>query len=361
MYKAKNHPTPHERKLIEETYGDNWSHGDYFLVGVKLEQTKHGRPRAIDFCPVPTKKAPDTYVALMLRFDQTLSVLRTLFPEEDAPSVKKFDEYFGRLAELARTALGQDQPHLGVLGLQTFQDEVVMREGGRIKNNYAVKLGLLAAVFGALATVVFLLSKTSYLNLKDAITYPNLFLMLLGCFLGTWLSFSIRKPVLTFPELAVPEEDQLHPAVRLLFVAGLTVVVFLLLATDVVKVTIGSFDTGALLGSSGGMKAILIGCFCGIGEKALPRVLSKRSDQFVVAIGGHSEKDEGGGDSAKDEGGDSAKEKGASPPGKTGAASSARSEAAVHHGADHREKTEAISTASHAPNAHHHADSHKKS
>lgn len=325
MHLAKETLSDDDLKELAKIYGDNWNRGDYFTVGVKLEEMKHHRPRAIEFCPVKNTKAPDNYVALLLRFEHTLSVLRTLFPGKDATSAKKFNEYFGRLTELARAALGQDQPHLGALGLQTFHDEVVMREGGRIKNSYAVKLGWWALGLGSLAIGAFLLSQTSYLNLKDVIKYPNLWLMLLGCFLGTWLSFSIRKPSLTFDELAVPEEDQLQPPVRLLFVAGLTVVVFLLFATGVVKVAIGSLNTDSLLEPLGNMKAILIGCFCGIGEKALPGVLSKRSNQFVIAIGGEkpaSETDEGAG---------------------------------------HPEKTGAASTASHEASAHHHADSHKKS
>lgn len=275
--------TDEDRKKLGEAY-HVWSQGKYFRVGVKQEECKDSRPRSIEICPLWGTTAPDEYVTLENDFEHTLSVLRTLFPEDDPSSVIKFNEYFWRLTDLARAVLGQDQARFGALGLKTFQDEIVMREGGRIKNNYVISLGLWTLAFGALVFGAFLVSET---YLKDIIKDRNFFLLLIGGFLGAWLSFSIRKTVLIFDELAVPEKDRLHPAVRLLFVAGLTMVVALLFATGAVSVTIGAFDTDFMApGGAGAMKAILIGCLCGIGEQALPPVVAQRSSEFVTAIGG---------------------------------------------------------------------------
>ncbi len=197
------------------------------------------------------------------------------------------------MKNLAQLALGQDQVALGEMALKTFQNDVLMREAGRVKNAYLLKLGLWAAVFGAAFFGAYVLSLAP--NVNKAIEDKTFFLMLLGSMLGTWLSFSVRKPTLSFDDLAGVEKDLLEPQVRLLFVAGLTVVVALILATGMVVVSVGGFKTTFLVSQAVGgdfnagiaaMRALLIGCFCGIGEQLLPGVVGRRATAFVAALGG---------------------------------------------------------------------------
>ncbi len=113
--------------------------------------------------------------------------------------------------------------------------------------------------------------------------------------LGAWLSFSIRKPTLGFDDLAVIEQDRLEPWVRLLFVAGLTLIVGLFFATGLIHIKAGGFGTdflasapAATLAQQGAaaMRAILIGAMCGIGELLLPSVVNRQASAFLGALGG---------------------------------------------------------------------------
>ncbi len=278
-----------QKRELEDKYDDDYIIGKYFLVAVK----KGPNPRDIEFSVPSGASVPDAYLNLQTQIEHTSTVLSILFPGEDAWSKERFGLYFTRLKNLAFLSLGQDQVALGEMALKTFQNDVLMREGGRVKNAYILKLGLWAALFGAAFFGAYLLSLAP--NVNKSIEDKTFFLMLLGSMLGTWLSFSIRKPTLSFDDLAGVEKDLLEPQVRLLFVAGLTVVVALILATGMVVVSVGGFKTTFLVSQAVGgdfnagiaaMRALLIGCFCGIGEQLLPDVIGRRATVFVGALGG---------------------------------------------------------------------------
>src|SRR5262245_1283876 len=213
-------------------------HGNYYAALVSAEQ--NGVAPNIDFSLVPSTSAPDEYVQLEIDIERTQTVLKVLFFDKRKKKKfrGKFDEYFNRLANLAKAALQQDQVRIGKLALIAFQNEIVTREASIVKNTYIRRLGSWAIVFGILATFAYLYCRY-WTELPELHRFREFFSMLAGSFLGTWLSFSIRRVNLTFSDLARVEEDLLDPSIRLIFVAGLTVIVGLLLATKAVVVTIG--------------------------------------------------------------------------------------------------------------------------
>lgn len=253
------------------------SHGNYYAV--RATSAKEGALPSIDFYPVPDTSAPDDYLSLQIDIERTLAVMRVLFSAKRKK--EKFDEYFERLADLATAALEQDQVKLGRLALTAFQDEIVTRETGEVKNGYIRRLGLWALGFGV-PTIGFYLYCRYWTGLPELHRFREFVSMLAGSLLGTWLSFSIRRQKLSFWDLARLEEDALDPSIRLLFVAGLTVVVGLLLATKVVVITLGGFNSAFL---DSGMTAVLIGCLCGIGEAGLPTAVAQRASEFVSVLG----------------------------------------------------------------------------
>jgi hypothetical protein len=296
-----------EQECYKSLYGDDWDIGRYCLVGVLKADSRAKAPRDIDISPEPGVPLPDDYSKLVVEIDRCLTVLRIIFPEENISLLGRYQQYFDELKNIARLSLGQDQVLLGNLEIQAFQDNVIMREGSRIKNKYIKDLGLWALIFGAMAFAAYLVAETQYLS--SIIRDRTFFLMILGSMLGTWLSFAIRKPTLSFTELAVIEQDRLEPHFRLLFVAGLTIVVGLLFGTGMVSVKIGGFETDFLprnpalttaVAGAAAMRAILIGCLCGIGEQLLPRAVGQRAATFLSAIGGGVERGSsrpvGGGD-----------------------------------------------------------------
>ena len=252
--------------------------GKYYAVNT---EGKAGVAPNILFYIVPGTSAPDDYSALQIDVERTLTVLKVLFFPKQR---NKYDEYFSRLADLARAALGQDQVRLGGMALLALQNEIVTRESGPVKNAYIRRLGGWALLFGMFATVAYLYCRYGYTSaVPELHRFREFFSMLAGCFLGTWLSFSIRRVQLTFDDLARLEQDSLDPSIRLLFVAGLTIVVGLLLATKAIVITIGGFNSAFL---DSGTAAVLIGCLCGIGEMGLPTAIAQRASEFVAVLGG---------------------------------------------------------------------------
>jgi len=269
-------PPPAEAKLKSTTRA---TIGKYFAIDTS--EGKDVAPNILVY-PVPGTAAPDDYSTLQIDIERTVTILKVLFfPKQKT----KYMEYFSRLADLARAALGQDQVRLGRLALAAFQAEVVARESGPVKNGYMRRLGGWALFFGALAIAAYLYCRYGTPVVAELHRFRDFFSLLAGSFLGTWLSFSIRRVQLTFEDLARLEQDSLDPSIRLLFVAGLTIVVGLLLATKAVVITIGGFNSG-FLGS--GTYAVLIGCLCGIGEMGLPSAISQRASEFIAVLGAKS-------------------------------------------------------------------------
>ena len=247
----------------------------------------------IGFVPVPGATVPDEYSALEIDIERTLAVLKVIFGgrRHRSANLAAFRQYFNRLGFLALASLGQDQPRLGRLALTGLQEEVVTREAGRVKNRYVRRLGSYALAMAAPGIgfyffcryyPIYALAPADTTNLLYR--FREFISMLVGSLLGTWLSFSLRRPTLGFWDLANLEQDLLNPGIRLIFVGGLTTVVGLLFATHAVDVKIGDFNTAGFLTS--GIVAVLIGCLCGVGEQGLTTAVARRASDFVTAIGG---------------------------------------------------------------------------
>jgi hypothetical protein len=282
-----------QRDYYDKLYSSGWDIGEYYFVGVKPRNPEDiTDPGVIEISIRPGVSVPDNYSDVHVQIEHSITVLKVIFAEGNKALSDRFQEYFMQLAGIARASLGQDQVIFGTFSLQAFHYDVMMREGSRIKNKYIIDLGLWAILFGGAAYAAYLMSESKYLN--DIVRDRTFYLMLVGSMLGTWLSFSIRKPTLSFTDLAIIEQDRLKPQVRLLFVAGLTIMVALFFGTGMVSIKIGSFETDflpkvspvpAAIAGVASMRAILIGCLCGIGEQLLPNAVGQRAAAFVGSVG----------------------------------------------------------------------------
>jgi hypothetical protein len=259
--------------------------GKYYAVDADAADNDAG----INFYPRPGTSAPNDYVALLIDLERTQTVIKALFFAKQGRLFRNkrkrgnFDAYFGKLVDIAQTALGQDQVPLGRLALTAFQDEVVTREATYVKNSYIRHLGAWALGFGVPTLLFYLYCRYGSDPNSELHRLREFVSMIAASFLGTWLSFSIRRVELTFWDLARLERDLLDPGIRLIFVAGLTVVVGLLLAKKAVVVTIGGFNSADFLNS--GTTAVLIGCLCGIGELGLSAAVARRASEFTSLLG----------------------------------------------------------------------------
>jgi hypothetical protein len=233
--------------------------------------------RDIFFKEVKVGQEYDDEDQLSLRdeIDRTLGVLRFLYAED----IIKFEQYFLPLLSLAELGLSGEkaEPKVAKRVLEELKNEILLREGGRVKNKYMRELGKKAIWLGlpafAFATVLFvgkvLPEQASFLFLWA------------GCMAGVWLSFGARKTKLKFEDLCVLEEDRLEPTIRLIFVGLLAIIMGLLIITKVLEIKIGTlvlnnFDKDIRI-------AFLIGGICGFSETLLP---SKIRDQASKIIGG---------------------------------------------------------------------------
>ncbi len=259
--------------------------GTFYAIGIPRPS---GTGRDIEFSPIRNKEVPAEYAALQVDIERVLATLNALFSDtrgllfwksRNARHQRKLDEYFGKLAGVAMAGLGEDQPQLGRLALTGLQDEIITREAGVVKNAYLRRLGYTAIFFAIIACAIYVYPFTAKPPLlAEAQKFMPL---ILGALLGTWLSFSLRRSVLGFADLAHLEEDRLDPSIRLLFVVGLTVIVGLLLSTEAIDISIGKLKTASSL--TNGSVAFLVGCLCGIGEKGLSTVVSRRASDFVAS------------------------------------------------------------------------------
>jgi hypothetical protein len=215
-------------------------------------------------------QVPADQLELRDAIEQTLLVLRTMFPEQD----RRFVEYYRPLLSLSQAGLVGDaaSPEISQRALMSLRAEISAREGGRIKNQYMKALLWRAAI---LSVLFFTVAAILHFVPPHATVLSNFFVLLGGSMLGVWVSFGARKTILRFEELHILEEDRLEPFIRLVFAGLLTVIIGLLFGLKAVAVTIGAVTTDRLM--TEWPVALLIGMLCGFSEQALSTTVAKHA------------------------------------------------------------------------------------
>lgn len=218
---------------------------------------------------------PEEQLNLKTEIDKVLIVLRMLFSEKDNG---RFEEYFQPLLSLAQVGLVGDnpQPKLSEHTLTELKNEIVAREGGRVKNKYMKRLGINAISIGCLPLIAALILNWLAPQLQ---VFKNFLLLWFGCMAGVWLSFGARKIRFRFEDLHIPEEDRLEPLVRLVFTGLITIIFGLLFSTGAVEVKVG----GILLAdfTQNSQIALLFGMVLGFSETILPSILASKASAFL--------------------------------------------------------------------------------
>lgn len=230
-----------------------------------------------------TMPIPEDQEVLHIEVEKTIAILKMVFPSEDD---KRFWYYYTSILSLAQVGLVANpaQPQTSMKALAALKEEVVLQEGSGIKNTYMKKLGKIAIKFSAPVIILAVLIRIIiYYSILDAdVALESCFhftILWIGCMVGTWLSFGIRKPSLKFEDLAMVEDDQLEPTVRLIFVGLLTMSLGVLFLTNALSLTFGGLSSdnfGKDIYSS-----LAIGILCGIAEKVLPSRLAQTAKHFV--------------------------------------------------------------------------------
>jgi len=235
-------------------------------------------------------KIPPEKQRFKLDVDRTSLVIRTVLLDRSRktrPPPARLDEYLFALASIAEVGLMTHHPSqtsFAALALSGLKDEFVAREAAGVKNDYVFRLGFWGLVVVLICAACYVATGQSGIA-TDTVLYRfrNFFLVASGAAIGTWLSFSLRRVVLTFDDLALLEEDRLNPGLRVIFMVALTSVVGLLFWTGAVAVDIGGLSSDFTVSGS---RALLIGALCGIAERAVTTAVSKRAGDFAASIGG---------------------------------------------------------------------------
>jgi hypothetical protein len=247
-----------------------------FVVGRDNEES----PRDIVFHIAANYpgEIPQDQLELVGQVARTLTVLRALYVDGKS----QFPEYFSRILSLSRagTVGSTAQPSLALSDLAVIRDEILFREGARVKNRHMMILGRWAVLLGLPGAVVWSVSR----SVPD-LGYPLMMglgsfgLLWMGCMGGVWLSFGARKQAFSFEDLGRPEQDFVQPGLRLVFAGLLTVILGLLFVTGAVAVKVGAVSTDALLANDA--VSLLVGSLCGFSEMGLTSKVAKQASAFL--------------------------------------------------------------------------------
>jgi hypothetical protein len=218
--------------------------------------------------PVPPNQA-----RLMNEVGATLTVISLLFPEKD----NKFESYFAPLLSLAKAGVGDEPayPDLALGSLQSLKNDILAREGGRIKNQHMRQLGLWSLTIGLPTLIAAIL-----LRYYNSLPLISQFLFLVtGSIAGVWVSFGARKTILKFEDLHIPEEDRLDPVIRIFFASILTITLGLLFSVNAVVLTVGSVTTSEI--NTSVRIALLLGLACGFSEQVLSQKVTHQIGAFL--------------------------------------------------------------------------------
>ena len=244
--------------------------------------------RDIEFAHDPKVSVfPSDQLELKGDVDLALRAIKKLFPTvaDDA----KFRPYYVAILCAAQVGLRGPTaaPALGKHTLASIVQDLVEDVGSAVKNQHLSQLTKRALSFSIVLLVAYFFVRVCVPNSKHAIalfeqlslfsTVVTCFLLLwIGCFAGVVMSYGIRSISLGLTDLWRPDADRLSPGKRLLFSGGLTMLVGLIIRSDVVELKVGGHSIFSMP-----MYALTFGMLCGIGEQKLPEWVGQKAKQVL--------------------------------------------------------------------------------
>ena len=204
---------------------------------------------------------PEEQQELYINAEKTCNIIKSL--ENTDEDIKK--KYFDKLLSLSQVGLVPEyaQTKASKLALEKLQEEIVLVEGKKIKNSYMKTLAVNALILAAIVSVGVKLIDV-YLHFTIA---WNVWAVIMGALLGTWVSFGARKFEICFDDLASLEKDKMNPWIRLIYISVASVIFVLFMNAGIVEIKIGDIDTTTAFESLN--TAFIIGLVCGLVESKI--------------------------------------------------------------------------------------------
>jgi hypothetical protein len=200
-------------------------------------------------------------------------------------------KYMNRLLNIAQVGLvgTNAQPKLAIKSVQMLKEEILLHEGGKIKNRNLVNLGLCALWLGALffLTGYFLrlvsngaiLAGTFFSDTIGTMSISPYFIVFAGAVIGAWIGYGVEKKNLKFKDLAIVHQDRLKSLPRLILFGLSGAILLLFLNSGIIELDFGNISNNLLMSSI--KYQLLLGVFAGIlGNKLTSGLVEKAVDIF---------------------------------------------------------------------------------
>lgn len=208
-----------------------------------------------------TDDIPEEQQLLYLNAEATCNVIKSLEKTEETTKKK----YIKKLVSLSQVGLVADpaQTKAANLALEKLQEEIVLVEGKRIKNEYMRTLGLEAFCIGVIVSII---TYIAHYYTKQVWVYC-IWAVIIGALSGTWISFGARKFEIEFKDLSSLENDKMGPMLRLIYISVAALIFTIFMNVGLFQIKIGNLDTS---NSFNDMKsAIVIGLISGLIESRI--------------------------------------------------------------------------------------------
>jgi hypothetical protein len=241
---------------------------------------------------------PKDQVDLQDMIQKVLRTIQVIYASDDNQSERdkrQFRTYYVRLYRLGQLGLegSNASPDIAAGALATTTADLIDDEAVNVKSSHLRILGRKAATASSWCLGLYVLLRLTaayWIGLNHFLVnmgiqsslLANFMLLLIGCFLGVWLSYGIRTTTFALSDLTVTDSDRLTPVIRLIFAGMLTVILGIVFTIPLVEVTIGKTSVTNI--ATYPMLAFVVGSFCGVSELALPTAVAKRAGDFMQSI-----------------------------------------------------------------------------
>ena len=243
----------------------------------KILERKHKRNP--DKYPIPTMKK-DADLSLRERMEKNNTIKG---PNE----IKKM--YATRLLHDAQAGLVGNQPELAIEAVKILKEEIVLREGGRIKNRNLSALGYCALILGAVSAAVgffmrlvstgSILANTPFGAALAGNSLFAYFLVFAGAVAGAWVGYGVENKTVSFEELVNVHKDRIKHVPRLFLFGVSGVLLLLFFNAGIVEINLGNINNAALMSSAS--YQVLFGAIAGLlGNKLTTGLVEKAADLF---------------------------------------------------------------------------------
>jgi len=228
----------------------------------------------------PSSEVPVEIFQFIKTVEQTERAIRFLYKSEEKERLSFIASLVG-LSSIGGTSTYQ---LLAKQQLDEMRQEIILQKGNKIKVEYIKIFGIVTGIIALL----FLWYFSSY-DLFASFDYYqlmcNCFIAIIGANIGLIVSFAIRKREIAFEDLRILSTSKHNPIIRNFILSLIAVIMYFLLATEIVNVDIGNnFSTKDINEKDYMGVAFVVGIFIGLAEKNIGVSLTKKAESFVSKI-----------------------------------------------------------------------------